>query len=119
MKFEAYAIDEAAQAGVSSLERWLLHDSDVAGKCDLQRSSASAAGEMGGSLDAVIAITGQVMTLGNLLIAYATWRGTRPPLQSKIMVTVEFDESTQEISSMSDIEIQNLVAELTQRKGTQ
>lgn len=117
MKFEVQAIGENAITEISSLERWFSYDADVAGKCKIERSSVATPGEMSGAFDAVIAITSQAMTLGNLLIAYATWRRTRSTPPEEIKATVEIHKSTVEISGMNDEEIRGLAAELTRQNG--
>jgi hypothetical protein len=117
MKFEVQAISENAITEISSLERWFLYDADVAGKCKIERFSVATPGEMSGAFDTIVAITSQAMTLGNLLIAYATWRRTRPTPPEEIKATVELHESTVEVSSMNDEEIRSLIAELTRQNG--
>ncbi|GAU66016.1 Syd protein [Streptomyces sp. NBRC 110611] len=72
--------------GTASLYRWLVADPELRGRAEVSAGAApTGQGEMGGALEVVNVVFGDVIALGNLLVAVAAWRGSRPrPPQVRI-----------------------------------
>ncbi|MFF4602340.1 hypothetical protein ACFY12_06210 [Streptomyces sp. NPDC001339] len=63
----------------ASLYRWLVADPELSGRAEVSAGTApTRQGDMGGALEVVNVVFGDVIALGNLLVAVATWRGSRP-----------------------------------------
>lgn len=78
--------DALAGGAAASLYRWLLADPELSGRAEVSVGAVTAGqGEMGGALEAVDVVFGNAIALGNLLVAVAAWRGSRPrPPEVKI-----------------------------------
>ncbi|MEU6678678.1 hypothetical protein [Streptomyces sp. NPDC046925] len=63
----------------SSLYRWLIADGELRGRAEVSLAAAvPGRGHMGGAQDVIEVVLANTIALGNLLVAVAAWRGSRP-----------------------------------------
>ncbi|MEU3620782.1 hypothetical protein ABZ725_52445 [Streptomyces sp. NPDC006872] len=64
---------------VTSLYRWLIHDQEVVNHAQISLIPArEKIGEMGVAFEVINAVFNSGIALGNLALACAAWRGSRP-----------------------------------------
>ncbi|MFE2498494.1 hypothetical protein ACFXKX_35460 [Streptomyces scopuliridis] len=92
----------------TSLYRWLTQDPEVSRHATISLvPEESRAGDMGGALDVINAVVTHGIALGNLALAVATWRASRPAApvvrleRDGVTVTVE-DGSPDTVSRIVD-----------------
>jgi len=110
------SLGDDTQEEVASLHNWLLQDADIAGDVLIEElESSRKSGEMAGSFDTILAVTGQAISFANLLIAYLTWRSTRPTQRrDQISVQISIEGNTINIQGMNETQIHSLIERLQQ-----
>jgi hypothetical protein len=99
-----------------SLHRWLTDDPEVARQAvvRLEPGAAARPGEMGGAFDAVIAVLSDGIALGSLIVAYLSWRDTRPRPPA---VSIECGGTVVNLTDGSPETVSRMVAALTGQAG--
>lgn len=78
-------VDESA---ANSLYRWLSADPELSRNAELSVGSENEPGGMGVSLDVVNVVLSNAISFSSLMVAVASWRGSRP---TQPVVRVERD----------------------------
>lgn len=95
---------------LDSLFRWLILDATLSRYCKVTSETvARRPGEMGGAIDlisAVFAGVGAMAGVGSLLVAYRSWRDSRPDVP---MLSIEGNGVTVYLEGSSDQEVQQAV----------
>jgi hypothetical protein len=99
-----------------SLHRWLTDDPDVARRSIvyLEPREAARTGEMGGVFDAIIAVLSDGIALGSLIVAYLSWRDSRPRPPA---VSIECGGAVVNLTDGSPEAVSRIVAALTEQAG--
>ena len=85
-------VPDGSEADVRSLYDWLAAEPEIRTAGHLIRQTETPApGEMGEVLSAISLIVGSGLSLGQLLVAIASWRASRP---RPYRVSVEFPDRT-------------------------
>ncbi|MGW0631138.1 effector-associated constant component EACC1 [Streptomyces sp. NPDC002758] len=100
----------ADDQSLTSLYHWLAQDPDVIRQAGLALvPERSGLGEMGGAFDVINAIVSNGIALGNLALACAMWRQSRP---SAPAVRIERDGVTVTVEDGSPERVSRVVAAL-------
>ncbi|WP_051827480.1 effector-associated constant component EACC1 [Streptomyces bicolor] len=99
-----------------ALQRWLLRDPDSAGATLTLRGRNATPGAMGPGLDLIDVVLSNVVALGGLLVAVATWRQSRA---NAPRVLVEREGVTVTVSGTDAEQIERLVRQLTAPQTTE
>ena len=77
---------------LGSLYQWLSDDRELREQARIIPDDEAPPGEMGGALDAVVAVLSAGAGVGQLAVAYAAWRDSRRPRSSITIVVHGGDE---------------------------
>ena len=112
----AQAADPEALESLSSLYEWLEHDVDPSDDVTVECTTHSRHdGGMAGSFDTIIAISGQVASFANVILAYLTWRSVatqNSDVTASLRVRAEINGSSLEIDGLSDAQLKDLIESL-------
>jgi hypothetical protein len=98
-----------------SLYRWLTDDPDVTSQATLRiESRVATPGEMGGAFDAIIAVLSDGIALGSLIVAYQSWRDSRPRQSS---VSIEFHGAVVNLTDGTPETVKRIVEALSEQAG--
>ncbi|MCX4486311.1 hypothetical protein OG890_20510 [Streptomyces anulatus] len=100
---------------LASLYSWLLEDSASLNDVSVETVNKNHPGQMAGSFDIVIAVAGQVTSLGSLVLAYLSWRKSmQQEANSERLVKVQMEVNGKQIAieGMDDAQIQKVVTSL-------
>jgi hypothetical protein len=99
-----------------SLHRWLADDPDVTSQAvlRLEPRAATGFGEMGGAFDAVVAVLSDGIALGSLIVAYQSWRDSRPRPPA---VSIECRGTVVSLADGSPGTVRRLVEALSEQAG--
>ncbi|MFD3973261.1 hypothetical protein [Streptomyces cyaneofuscatus] len=100
---------------LAALHSWLLEDSAPLNDVSVDTVKRNRPGQMAGVFDTVIAVAGQVASLGSLVMAYLTWRQSMQHEEDSanlVKVHVEVNGTQVAIEGLNDVQIQELVASL-------
>jgi hypothetical protein len=102
--------NETQWPSLQSLYRWLSEDPDLIHTAALSlRPAAPDPGTMGGAFDAITVIVSNAISLGSLIVAYLSWRGSRP---SAPAMTIERNEITVNLSDASPETLESIISAL-------
>lgn len=118
MSLEAESSSGEGVELVTSLHKWLLADSDVADASVSLKQRETLPGTMSGGLEILSAITDQVATYGNLVIAYLTWRNSRRNDETTdLRVTIERGGETIQIDNLTDDQLRGIIQNPNRSEG--
>ncbi|MCC9311824.1 hypothetical protein LN042_32980 [Kitasatospora sp. RB6PN24] len=107
MQIELRVDGEQHDDELRSLHAWLKQDRDGRGSSELSLVERSAGpGAMGGMLDVVQLVTGNVWSAASFTISLVTWRQTRP---RSPQVTVRRGDAEVVLTNASEAEVQRIV----------
>jgi hypothetical protein len=96
-------------ADLNSLYHWLSMDDDVTREARLSMGSSGRRTDAQSPLDVIDILLSNATAIGSLLIAYSTWRRTRP---DKPSITLEIGGTEMTVHDPDDETIQRLIKAL-------
>jgi hypothetical protein len=102
--------DDPDNQAIASLKRWLSRDPDVVhGALISTKRLGSTSGEMNAWFDAISALVSDGTALGSLIVAYQSWRDSRPQPPS---ATIECNGTVVHLFDSTPEKIEQIVIKL-------
>ncbi|WP_432252860.1 effector-associated constant component EACC1 [Streptomyces sp. HNM1019] len=115
MQFRLRADAAEGSPGVLDLYRWLTEDPDVAGAAEMALVDQEDRDGALGGLEVISIVVSNLTSLGNLLLAVATWRDARAPGAD---ARVERDGVSLRVESTDPETIRRLLRQLESPEGS-